>query len=51
MNLKIYDSNGWVNWEYITGMQRAFTMVVGARGTGKTYGILKYIVENRKKPL
>ena len=47
--MKIYDSNGWVNWEYITGMNRAFTMVVGARGTGKTYGLFKYLI-TRKIP-
>ena len=34
--MKIYDKNGWVNWDYILSLQSAFIMVVGARGTGKT---------------
>lgn len=42
---KIYDSNGWVNWDYIISRGAAFTMVVGARGVGKTYGLMKYCIE------
>ena len=41
MMAKIYDSDGWVNWEYIIGQGAAFNMVVGARGVGKTYGLMK----------
>ena len=44
---KIYDANGWVNWEYIINQGCAFTMVVGARGVGKTYGIMKYCIEHK----
>ena len=43
---KIYDENGWVNWEYIYSQTRLFCDVVGSRGTGKTYGLLKYVIEN-----
>lgn len=43
---KIYTQNGWVNWEYIYNETKAFTMVVGARGTGKTFGLFKYIIQN-----
>ena len=43
---KIYDSDGWINWEWIIGQGAAFTMVVGARGTGKTYGLMKYCLEH-----
>lgn len=46
--MKIYDCNGWVNWSYFCSLQRAFIMVVGARGVGKTYGLLKYLIENGK---
>ena len=43
---KLYDKTGWVNWEYIIGQGCAFTMVVGARGVGKTYGVMKYCIEH-----
>ena len=46
---KIYTNEGWVNWEYIISQNAAFTQVVGARGTGKTYGLIRYLVENEKK--
>lgn len=45
--MKIYDSDGWVNWDYIAKLNRAFIMVIGARGTGKTYGLMKYLIQNR----
>ncbi|MBO5869657.1 MAG: phage DNA encapsidation protein [Clostridia bacterium] len=43
---KIYTAEGWVNWEYLYSQTRLFCDVVGSRGTGKTYGLLKYAVEN-----
>ena len=46
---KLYTKEGWVNWQYILDQGCAFTMVVGARGTGKTYGLMKELVE-RKQP-
>lgn len=46
---KIYNSDGWVNWEYILNQGCAFNMVVGARGTGKTYGIFKLLIERNEK--
>lgn len=46
---KLYDKNGWVNWSYILDRKAAFTMVVGARGTGKTYGLMKELIR-RKQP-
>lgn len=46
--MKIYDKNGWVNWNYFCSLPRAFVMMVGARGVGKTYGLLKYLIENGK---
>ena len=38
---KIYNADGWVNWDYIVNQAAAFTMVVGARGVGKSYGLMK----------
>jgi hypothetical protein len=41
---KIYTKEGWVNWRYIIDQGAVFNMVVGARGTGKTYGLMKELV-------
>ena len=46
---RIYDSDGWVNWDYIISQGSAFNMVVGARGVGKTYGLMKYCIEHDRK--
>lgn len=46
---KLYDQNGWVNWDYIVNQNAAFTMVVGARGVGKTYGLFKYCKDHNRK--
>ena len=46
---KIYNADGWVNWDYIIRQGSAFTMVVGARGVGKTYGLMKYCLEHDRK--
>ena len=45
---KLYDMNGWVNWDYIMGQEESIISVVGARGTGKTYGCFKWLVNNKK---
>lgn len=43
--MKLYDENGYVNWKYILSMGLPFNFVIGGRGTGKTYGILKETLE------
>ena len=43
---KVYNQDGWVNWPWILNQGAVFNMVVGARGTGKTYGIMRYLIEN-----
>ena len=43
---KIYDENGWLNWNYLYPECRFIMTITGPRGTGKTYGLLKYVVEN-----
>ena len=43
---KIYDSEGWLNWDYLYPECRFIMAVTGPRGTGKTYGLLKYILAN-----
>lgn len=46
---KIYNIDGWVNWDYITDQKASFIAVVGARGVGKTYGIFKKLIEEKKR--
>ena len=46
--MKIYDKDGWVNWDYFCMLPRSFIMVVGARGVGKTYGLMKWLIEHRE---
>ena len=46
---KLYNKEGWINWPYILSKQAAFIMVVGARGVGKTYGVMREL-RQRKQP-
>ena len=46
---KIYTDSGWVNWDYILSQKASFISVVGARGVGKTYGIFKKLISEKKK--
>ena len=46
---KIYNEEGWVNWDYILNQNSVFISVVGARGTGKTYGLFKKLISEKKK--
>ena len=43
---KLYTKDGWINWPYLLDQKAVFTMVVGARGTGKTYGLMRLLVES-----
>ena len=45
----LYLKNGYLNIEYILKFKLPFNWIVGGRGTGKTYGALKYCYENNKK--
>ena len=46
---RIFNSAGWVNWDYIMQQPESIISVVGARGTGKTYGLFKWLIEHRRK--
>ena len=46
---KIYNEQGWVNWDYILQQPESIISVVGARGVGKTYGLFKELVEQKQK--
>ena len=46
---KLYTKAGWVNWDYIMNQPESIISVVGARGTGKTYGVMKWLIEHDKR--
>ena len=46
--MKRFLDNGYADIESIINLNMPFTFIIGGRGTGKTYGVLKYIIENRK---
>ena len=47
--MKLYTKDGWVNWDYIIKQPESIISVVGARGTGKTYGCFKWLIEHGEK--
>ena len=47
--MKLYTKEGWVNWDYIMMQPESIISVVGARGTGKTYGCFKWLIEHGEK--
>lgn len=42
-----YDPAGWVNAETLIKTSEPFVVALGGRGIGKTYGILKYLYQNK----
>ena len=46
---RIFTAEGWVNWEYIMQQKESIISVIGARGTGKTYGLFRWLIEHRQK--
>lgn len=44
--MKLYDHNGYANMPEILQTDLPFLLVIGGRGTGKTYGSLKWLLEN-----
>lgn len=46
---KIYQENGFLNWDYLYEECRFIMTITGPRGTGKTYGLLKYVLEHDLK--
>lgn len=49
MNNKLFLPNGYLNFEYIYNIDTPFILIVTGRGCGKTYGALKFVVENKIK--
>ena len=42
---KLYHDNGYVNMDYVSNQKEPFISVIGGRGTGKTFGALKDLLE------
>ena len=46
---RLFDENGYINIQYLDRPEYPFVIVVGARGVGKTYSLLKYCYEQKRK--
>lgn len=46
--LSLYENSGYLSIPAVLGYGQKFNYVWGGRGTGKTYGGLKYCIENKK---
>lgn len=47
LNLNLYLKNGYLDIDTIISLNYPFTFIIGARGTGKTYGALTYVLNHR----
>ena len=47
--MNLYHENGYANIPAILNRGMTFNFIIGGRGTGKTYGALKYVLENNVK--
>lgn len=47
--MSIYLDNGYINFEKVLSYPVPYHFMIGGRGTGKTYGALKYMVEHNIK--
>lgn len=46
--MKLYNDSGYLNIDYVLSKHCPFTLVIGGRGTGKTYGAICYAIDNKK---
>lgn len=47
--MKLYTSEGWLDCESILSQGYPFIFIIGARGIGKTYGVLDYTLQHKIK--
>lgn len=47
--MKLYQDNGYFNSDYILKLNLNLVVVIGGRGTGKTFNVLKTAIESRRK--
>lgn len=45
--MKLYNHDGWANMPDIIESETPFVLVISGRGTGKTYGGIKYLLEEK----
>lgn len=45
----MFDNNGYLDFQYIMDHSLTYTFIVGGRGIGKTFGALKYVLDNNVK--
>lgn len=46
MGNNLYTPAGWLNFNYIADRGAWLNIIIGARQVGKTYGVLKYVLDN-----
>lgn len=46
--MALYDSNGYLSIEYVLSKHCPFTLVIGGRATGKTYGAICYSIDHNQ---
>lgn len=46
--MPLYLDNGYLNIDYVLSKKCPFTLVIGGRGTGKTYGAICYAIDQNK---
>lgn len=49
MKVNIYEETGYLNIAGILDLGTTYNFIVGGRGTGKTYGALKYVITHERK--
>lgn len=49
VNDNIFLSSGYLNFDYIASLGATFNIIVGGRGTGKTFSSLKFMIENHRR--
>lgn len=47
--MKLYQDNGYFNSDYILGLDLNILVVIGGRGTGKTFNVLKTVITQERK--
>lgn len=47
--MKLYDKQGWLDWESIWPATQPYVFATGGRGIGKTFGALKYAIDHNIK--
>lgn len=49
MKKELYTRDGWINAEEPLNTRAPFVILIGGRGIGKTYGVFKFLLENKQR--